>query len=177
MTTTDQPAPAASSKRTDLWVDAFDGLYRLFLPLPLLCELEGKAGYIDKDGNRRACSIFVLYDRVSKGRYELDGQPVGYPAEGAASANDCLETVRLALVGGGHAIVHGARVKVTAARAMELVKAYLENAPLEESWKLAFLILNAVISGREAKPNEVGKSSRIVVFPDGHDQEDTEAEG
>ncbi len=158
-------ADPAYTKRTDLWVDAFDGTYRLFLPLAQLVELERKSGYIDKDGNQRAGSVFQVYDRVSKGRYELDGKAVGFASEGAATLNDCRETVRLALIGGGHAVVAGERVKISSRRALELVETYLSDAPLEEAWTLAFLILNAAICGREQEPHEVGHHSRTPVFP------------
>lgn len=153
-------------KRTDVWVKAFDGTYRLFLDLPQAVELERKSGYVDKEGNQHSGSIFQVYDRLAKGRYELEGKPVGFAAEGAATVNDCRETVRLGLIGGATGIVDGEKVAVTARRALELVDTYLTNAPLEEGWTLAFLLLDAAINGREPESHEVGHSNRTAVLPE-----------
>lgn len=158
-------AGAHRTKRTDGWIKAFDGTYRFFLDVRQIAELERQTGFTDKDGNKRPGSIFQVYDRVSKGRYEMDGQPIGLASEGAATLTDCRETVRLALIGGGHAVVAGEQVKVNPTRAMELVETYLADAPLYESWTLAFMILDATIHGREQEPHEAGTHSRVAAYP------------
>lgn len=156
-----------NTKRTDIWVDIFDGTYRLFLNIPQMTELERKCGYRDKEGNFRPRGIFEIFGSIARGRYELDGKPVGFAAEGVATLLDCRETVRQGLIGGGAAIVDGEHVRVDANRARELLEAYLEPAPVEESWTLAFIILNTVVYGREQRPDEEGTSSREAVYPTG----------
>jgi len=158
----DKTTPAL---RTDVWVDAFDGTYRLFLDMPHVCEIERKCGFVDRNGDRQPCGLFAVYGRVAKGRYELDGKQVGFSVEGQATITDCRETVRLALIGGGMGLVGGEQVKVTPRRAEELIATYLAPAPVEESWNLAFLILHAAIHGRPARANEAGASSMQPVPP------------
>lgn len=159
----DKTTPAL---RTDVWVDAFDGAYRLFLDMPHICEIERKCGFVDRNGDRQPCGLFAVYGRVAKGRYDLDGKQVGFAVEGEATITDCLETVRLALTGGGMAVVNGELVKVSPQRANELIDAYLKLGPVEEAWNLAFLILHAAIHGRPARENEIGVSIRQPVPPE-----------
>lgn len=151
--------------RTDLWVDAFDGTYRLWLPLPQAQELEAKCGFTDDQGVRRPRGILAIYGAVARGRYELEGRSVGFAVEGAATIAECRETIRLALVGGGTAIVDGVQVKVDAARAKQLVDNYLAPAAVEQSWDLAYLVLHTLVHGRKQRPEEDGTTSKIAVAP------------
>lgn len=163
--------PAADyTMRTDLWVDAFDGTYRLFLPLAQATELETKCGGVDGEGVRRPRGVFAIYGAVARGRYELEGRSVGFAAEGIATIAECRETIRLALIGGGAALVDGVETKVDAIRAKQLVENYLVPAAVEQSWDLAYLILHTLIHGRKQRPDEAGTSSRTAVFPRGDDQ-------
>lgn len=153
------------SLRTDVWVNAFDGTYRLFLDTPQIAELERKCGFTDKDGNRQVRGILGIFGRVAKGRYELEGRAVGFAAEGEATIDDCRETVRLALTGGGNAIVDGERIRIDATRAKGLVLNYLVSAPIEESWNLAFLALHTAIHGRKKTEAEASVPANRAVFP------------
>ncbi|KQN19436.1 hypothetical protein ASE86_13270 [Sphingomonas sp. Leaf33] len=142
--------------RTDLWMDVFDGTYRFFLPIALDRELEEKC-------NGRA--IIAIYGSVARGRYELEGKSVGFSVEGAASLHECLETIRLALIGGGTAIVDGMQVRIDATRAKQLVDVYLAPAPVEASWDLAYMILHTLVHGRMQRPEEDGTTSKTAVRP------------
>lgn len=153
------------TKRVDLWADLFDGTYRLFMDAPHICELERKCSYVDRDGNQRARGIFEIYGAIAKGRYELEGRSVGFAVEASASLSECRETVRLALIGGGHALVDGEQIRVDAQLARRLVDNYLVPAPVEESWNLAYLMLHTVMYGRECRPEEIGVSIHKAVFP------------
>lgn len=158
------PAPDPTL-RTDLWVDALDGTYRLFLDMPTLVELERRCTYVDREGNRHPMGVFAIYGAVAKGRYELEGRSVGFAVEGAASIEHCRETVRLALIGGATAIIDGETVRINAKRAGELVETYLAPAPVEDSWNLAYLILHTAIHGRKERPEEVGTRSTQAIPP------------
>lgn len=159
--------------RVDLWIDEFDGKYRLALPIPQVQELQHKCGYADNDGIHHPRGIFAIYGAVARGRYELEGRSVGFAVEGVATLAECRETIRLALIGGGAALVDGERVKVDAARAKQLVENYLVPAPVERSWDIAYLILHTIIHGRRQRPNEAGISSIVAVYPsDEEDEED-----
>lgn len=155
----------AAMKRTDIWVPAFDGIYRLWFSVPLTHELERKLGHTDREGIQRSLGIFAIYGSIAKGRYELEGKPIGFAVEATASIDACRETVRLGLIGGGNALVSGEQVKVTPERAKHLVETYLVPGPIEDSWNLAYLMLSTAIHGREEEPHEVGTDSRTAVFP------------
>lgn len=60
---TDKTAPTL---RTDVWVNAFDGTYRLFLDMPHVCEIERKCGFVDRNGDRQPCGLFAVYGRVAR---------------------------------------------------------------------------------------------------------------
>lgn len=120
-------------KRTDVWVKAFGGAYRLALPPAQMEELERKCGR----------GIVAIVARVTR--------PL---AAGAASRNECIETLRLALVGGGVAIVNGAEKRIGPREAAEIIDGPVENMPLEEVRKLAAEALSVRMDGRESTPAE-----------------------
>ncbi len=166
--------PHDPTLRTDLWIEAFDGTYRLWLSLPEVQELEHKCGYIDAEGNRRPRGILGIYGAVARGRYELEGRSVGFAVEGAATVAECRETIRLALIGGGNAVVDGVQVKVDAYRAKQLVDNYLVPAAIEASWDLAYMILHTAVHGRKQRPEEDGTTSKIAVLPSDPEGEEIE---
>lgn len=116
-----------------------DGEYVFKLNLPQIAELQTKCGI----------GIGGLYARVLAGRYLLqNGENVGMPTEAEWRAEDLLDTIRLALIGGKGGTVDGSTVAVNAARAKELVELYCFPAqPLAQSWSLAAAILTALIEG------------------------------
>lgn len=114
-----------------------DGEYLFDLKLPQLAELQEKRG----------AGVFRIYGRVLAGRYLLDGETLGVPAEGEAFAEDLFETIRLGLIGGGEGMVDGQAVAVSALTAKLLVERYSHNAPLREAWATAAAILGARIEG------------------------------
>lgn len=126
---------------THLELEFADGTYTFALKLPQILELQRVC---DGDG------IFTIYARVMRGRLALSGQTMGVPHEGAATLRDCLDTVRLALIGGGRGQVNGEDVEISALRAKDLVETYLHPpAPLKQAWDLAAAILHALIEGYE----------------------------
>lgn len=121
-----------------------DGEYLFKLGLAQIAELQTKCG----------AGIGKIYARVLAGRYESGladdplRQTIGLPGQGEWFAGDLLETIRLALVGGGEGMVSGEAVKVSPTRAVQLVEAYVFPArPLDEAWTLAAAILTSLIVG------------------------------
>lgn len=117
-----------------------DGDYLFALKVPQILELQRVCG----------AGIFVIYGRLLKGRYVLQssGLSFGAPHECEAYLNDVLETVRLALIGGGQGRVNATDVQVTPLRARELVDTYCFPAtPLKETWDLAAAILATTMEG------------------------------
>lgn len=123
--------------QTAVELEFADGDYLFDLKLPQLAELQ----------ELRGAGIFVIYGRVVKGRYLVDDGVLGLPHDGEAYAEDMLETIRLALIGGGGGMVNGMEVKVDQRRARTLVERYCHNAPLREVWNLAAAILTARVEG------------------------------
>lgn len=135
--------------QTSLQLEFADGEYTFALRLPQLAELQDKRGV----------GIFALYGRVLAGRANIDGMVVASPKHGQAYAEDLLDTIRLALIGGGEGMVDEQPVQVSAARAKQLVDRYCyPAAPLREAWALAAAILSALVKGYDppkAAPAEV----------------------
>ncbi len=156
--------------RIDLWADIFDGKYRLLLTMPMLRELEQQCGYVDHRGEFHPLGTLAIYGQVSAGRYELEGKSVGFAVEGRTSVRVCQEVVRLALIGGGLAVVDGETVNVRPQRAKELVENYLVPAPAEASWDLAYMILHTRVVGRKPMPHEVGQPTIVAVVPPADDR-------
>jgi hypothetical protein len=156
--------------RIDMWADIFDGKYRLLLTMPMLRELEQQCGYVDHRGEFHPQGTLAIYGQVSAGRYELEGKSVGFAVEGRTSVRVCQEVVRLALIGGGLAVVNGETVNVRPQRAKELVENYLVPAPAEASWDLAYLILHTRVVGRKPLPHEVGEPTGVAIVPPADDR-------
>lgn len=136
--------------RIDVWERAFGGVFRLLLPYPELFALEEKHGPLGQ-----------LYG--------------GLPADGRAAAGRAttVEAARavvgLGLVGGGVGVMDGERVTITPVTAARLV-ATLEDAPLEETWRLARAVLLTRLEGRPASDAEVAawtiNEQNVPVVPD-----------
>lgn len=132
---------------TDIWVPFADGEYRFALLLPQQMELEKTCGFNDAQGAHRRKGIIELYGDIIAGMGLRDGEIVVNPLEGMASAFDCREVVRLALVGGAQAVIAGEEKAISAVRARQLVETYIDTAPIVERWKLAGKILRAAVEG------------------------------
>lgn len=156
---------ADPSLRVDLWANIFDGQYRLLLTPHLMRELEQKCGYVDHRGDYHPQGIMALYGQVAKGRYELDGKTVGFTVEGQTSVLTCHEVVRLALIGGGLAVVNGQTIKIDPQRAGQLVANYLVHGPAEAAWDLAYIILHTRMVGRAPSPEEERLGRGVAVVP------------
>jgi hypothetical protein len=118
-----------------------DGEYLFALPLPQVLELQRVCG----------AGIFVIYGRVLKGRYMLEGLEFGAPQECEAFILDVYETIRQGLIGGGKGLVNGIEVEVSPLRARQLIEAYVHPQPLKDAWAIAASILSAKIEGYTPK--------------------------
>lgn len=145
--------PAADvNVRIDEWIEAFDGHYRFALPMAQIDELQRKVG----------CSLFELYGRVMRGRYEAAGEPIALAVEGVASPQECWETIRLGLIGGGMAYVDDKQVTVDAVMAKRLVENYVQPGPVVDAWGLAAIVIDRRIHGRPARPEEEGSKEPAI---------------
>jgi len=116
-----------------------DGVYLFALPLERIDELQTK------------CKIGIggLFQRLLKGCITdpLTGQVIGNPAASEFYAVDIIETLKQGLIGGGRGSVDGVEVKVTPLIANQLIRNYVLDRPLAESWSLAVSVLVACIVG------------------------------
>ena len=144
---------------THLHMPFADGIYRFILGRKEIAELERTCGYVDRHGAAKPLGIGAIYGRMARGRAflptgEADWSNIAV-AEALASEiveRDCIETIRLALIGGGMGLVDDERKPIGPVRAQTLIETYVVGQPLETAWNYAFAILSALISGVE--PNE-----------------------
>jgi hypothetical protein len=115
--------------QTNLLLEFADKEYRFFLTVDGLLELQEKSGV----------GIGALLARVLAGRYtDEQGKSFGFPLDAQWHVQDLLETIRLALIGGGLGPVE----------AKHLMSRYCYPAqPLSEAWKLAAAIIGAAVEG------------------------------
>ncbi|WP_288338484.1 hypothetical protein [uncultured Sphingomonas sp.] len=150
---------ARPARETGITVPFGDGLYRLQLGRKQVEELERSCAYQGKNGEIIPLGVGAIFARVAKGRAFLPTGEVDWSniteAEILASEitqRDCVETIRLGLIGGNHGIVNGTEVPVSAARALQLIDAYVVGQPVQDAWHYAFATLGALIYGVEAPP-------------------------
>lgn len=127
-----------------------DGSYDFALPAPRIDELQKKTGV----------GIGGLFNRILKGviRHPVTGQTVLDPSQAQFYYADIVETIRQGLIGGGRGEVNGAEVKVTPLLAEQLIRNYVLDRPLTDSWSMAASILGACISGYDPpKKDEPGQ--------------------
>ena len=124
------------------WLDlpCFDGVYTFKLGLAQISELEKKCD----------AGIGAIYARTLQGRYGLgDGEIL--PTEGQYRFSELVEVIRQGLIGGKHALVDGADVLISSARANELIANYLLDGPdrmvVRQTWAIAAAVLTALIEG------------------------------
>lgn len=136
-----------------------DGTYLFKLGLAQIGELQTKCG----------AGLGAIYARILRGRYPTGegSETFGVPTEADWHVMDLLDTIRLALIGGGGGTVDGQPVKVDPTRARELVTAYVFPArPLQEAWTLAAAILTALIVGYQP-PADDGDDKKKATVTDG----------
>lgn len=125
-----------------LILDFADGEYTFRLGVGQVAELQEKCGGV---------GIGEIYARLMAGRYrDRDGAIVLNPLEARFKYEDVVETIRLALVGGGTGTTNEETVKVDAVKALSLVRRYVHPRPLLETWPVASAILSAFIVGYDA---------------------------
>lgn len=148
--------------RTPLLLDFGDGKYNFRLTVAGVLELQDKV----------KAGFGMLAARVLAGRYtDREDNPFGYPLDAKYRLEDLLETIRLALVGGGGGIVNDVNVPVDPPRAVQLVKTYcFPERPLSEAWTLAAAIIGhaceeiaeATIDVHPVKKNSKPRTTRKV---------------
>ena len=127
---------------TAIEISFADGVYRFWLGLPQVVELERVAG--DK-------SLFQMHDEMGVG-LGLTGEGPVYFGGCRAKATDVRETIRLGLIGGGSAMVDGEERTIKANRARELVDTYVfPKEDLVDSTYTAFQIIDAAVQGTRLK--------------------------
>lgn len=147
------------TRHTDIHLEFADGEYCFALLLPQTIELEKNCGSTDADGFTRRKGLIAIFSDVAVGLAVLEGKIIGDPLYGRASAFECREVIRLALIGGGKGVVNGAEIAVNAVKARELCEAYVDNAPVIERWTLAAAILRAAVEGPpQPKKDEPAKA-------------------
>jgi hypothetical protein len=131
-----------------------DGVYRFHLKRPQIEELERMCSYPGKDGKPVPLGIGAIFSRVAKGRDFLPTGDVDWSGISAAELlaseicqQDCVETIRIALIGGNRGIVGGREVRVSPDRARQLVDSYVVGQPVEDAWHYAFATLGAAMYG------------------------------
>lgn len=133
-----------------------DGEYRFWLGLPQVVAVE------------RACgdtSILEIEERL-RAAIGQEGEEFVFLGGGKAMVTDVRETIRLALIGGNHALVDGEEIEVGPIVAKNLVDEYIYPArPLAEGVVIAWRILHAAIFGvrldaSKKKPAEASDESR-----------------
>lgn len=149
-------------RQTWIEVPFADGVYRFALGREQIKELERVCGYVGRDNAQIPVGIGAIFARMAKGRAFLVGGEIDWANFGAAEVlaseiteRDCIETIRLALIGGNKGIVNGAIVPVPPARALQLIDAYVVGQPLEDAWDYAFAALGALITGVAVAPPPV----------------------
>lgn len=130
-----------------------NGRYRFALGLEQIKEIERAAN----------SGLGAIYARTSKGRYGYEDGEI-FPELAEYRFPELVEVIRQGLIGGGEGVVDGMDVKVSATRANELVQAYLlgvsdTRMAMTEIWKLAYVILSALVNGyAPPKKDEPGES-------------------
>ncbi|MEI5687744.1 hypothetical protein [Sphingomonas kyungheensis] len=144
------------------WIEVpfADGVYRFHLQRAQIQELERKCSYQAKNGEMIPLGIGAIFSRVAKGRSFLPTGEVDWSAITQAELlaseicqMDCVETIRLALIGGNRGIVDGEELRVGPDRARQLVDTYVVGQPVEDAWHYAFASLGALMYG-VAAPDE-----------------------
>lgn len=125
------------------------GRYTFALPLPLIAELQQRRGltvtWPDGSSGKRPKPFGAIWrDVAAMGEYD----PL-----------DCVEIIRLGLVGGAEGERLGEAVRVTRAVADALVADHVANEerlimPTEDIWRLAAQILMAVCQGYAPKKDD-----------------------
>ncbi len=85
-------------------------------------------------------AIGPLYARILRGRYSVDGEEVGIPAQAEWSAHDLDAVIFYGLCGGGKDEVDAA----------DLMRSHVFQLPLMQRWDLAVAILGARFEGSSA---------------------------
>lgn len=141
---------------TSLSLEFADGTYAFDLKLPQIIELQEKCGTVGPDGARQRKGILSIYSSIMAGRALIgDGVHIGVPDQAEAAVQEVYETIRLALIGGGEAIVDGETVKVSPLDAKRLVETYVHPMPLSAAWDMAAAIHYARVVGYQPKKKEV----------------------
>lgn len=125
--------------RNEIDLEFADGEYVFGLPAPRIEELQRKTGI----------GIGGLFARLLKGVVKDPITKITYvnPALADFYYADIVDTLRQGLIGGGRGTVNGSPVTVTPLLAEQLIRGYVLDRPLADSWSLAVSVLGACVSG------------------------------
>lgn len=150
----DGAGPRVPSSGT--WLKAFGGAYRLLLPLAQISELEQRFTGKYRDGVRWPKSCMKIHTALCGGWNDIEASPFpGGPVSPTASIEECRETIRLALIGGGMAVIGGELRNVGPAEADRIVGEHFFAAPLETMRRIASIILAWAIMGPPRPPAQL----------------------
>jgi hypothetical protein len=121
-----------------------DGEYTFSLPAPRIEELQRKTGI----------GIGAMFKRLLAGVLQIGDKVFLDPNQAEFYYADIVETIRQGLIGGGRGVVNGEEVKVTPPLAEQLMKNYVLDRPIGDSWSLAATIVGACIHGYDPPKKE-----------------------
>lgn len=130
------------------------GVYRFWLPVSKIIELERICGQRDSSGLLHAKSVTTIFDQIAAclGMAE-EGEPK-WLGGGSPMIRDVHAVIRLGLMGGGQGSVGGEDVSVSDVRAGEMIESYCyPNVPFEQDCIIAGRVLHAVHHGINLKKN------------------------
>lgn len=135
--------------RAGTWLKAFDGAYRLLLTSPQITEMEERFARQDRHGTKYLKSFQRIHAELCGGWNDLEDHPfpVATNIRPTATLAECVEAVRLALIGGGMAVVDGELIAIDAARAERILQDHLLDRPIEHARRLASTIVAWTIMG------------------------------
>lgn len=119
-------------------LDFGDGEYDFRLPIGGVIELQEKGD----------AGIAEIFARLMAGRYrDGNGDILFNPLEARFKVQDVRDTIRLGLIGGNSGLVDGKQITVNPAKALQLVRDYVDTRPLLENWRIASAVVAAFVVG------------------------------
>lgn len=128
------------------WLRADDGAYRLLLSAPQIRELEQRFAE-PRAGGHRPKPFSRIHADLGTSSADARAYASATGNTPAATVGECVDAIRLALIGGGMAVIDGRVVTIDGTRADRFVQQHLLNRPLEHARRLASTILAWTIMG------------------------------
>lgn len=137
--------------KSSIELEFADGVYTFALPLPMIREVQQKAG-----SPGAPAPIGGIYQRIVTGAKRSGSDIVLQPQTSIFFVDDLYAVIYCGLVGGGSGVVDGKVVEVRPQDARRLMETYVHTRPLVEAWEVAFAVAMACMHGY-TPPNEKPK--------------------